>query len=91
MHSMTKVANKQIALYSIMLEGRFGGKGFLVSMDVTSESAEIAERIALQEAKLKGWDIVGIEETMKKESKRVINAQPGVQRIYGRAFFDLGA
>jgi hypothetical protein len=75
-------------IYSIMLEGRDAGRGFLVTLDVAGSSQAHAERLALDEAKNLGLSILGIEEvTLKRKAK--MPREAGVIKTYGKAYFQL--
>jgi hypothetical protein len=75
-------------VYSVMLEGRDQGKGFLITFDVASDSPENATNLAFCEATNLKLDIVGVEEIALK---RVDSPDAGacVLKTYGKGFFDL--
>ena len=72
--------------WNVMLEGVEEGLGYLVSIEVAVESAEVAAQFAYNHALSLGYEITNIEE-VEPLSPCNIEA-PSVIRTLGRSFFE---
>jgi hypothetical protein len=77
-----------MAVYNVMLEGREPEKGFLITFEVASVSESSAKKIALNEAKGMGLNIIGVEEVSFKRKLKP-SEKPGILKVYGKAYFDI--